>query len=98
MIPVKQLEKRAEKLKEDIDHAKVYMGERVTDGAILKVKREGTLVTAFVSLSDDMGVITLVELYDKDGDMLVTRNVNIEKTPDIGYMAVVEIDVRNEVR
>lgn len=98
MIPSNQLNKRAGALYDDIDKALVYLSDgTVIEDAINKKTIEGSVLKVFVTLNDWPGRIERIEIYDKDGDVLQVQEMNIVKTSDFKFLAVVEIRVENEV-
>lgn len=97
MIPQEQLEKRARKLYDDIKSAKAYMDDKIYEGVIKKKTIDKNVIKVFVALSSDEGEIKRIELYDSDGDLLQTQDMEVVKSSRYKFLAVVEIRVENEV-
>ena len=96
MIAVEQLNKRARLLHDDISSAKVFLNDVETKGNIIKKSLKNNLITIFVSLSNDSGTVSRVELYDKDNDLVQFQDMQFVKTARSGYIAVLEILVEGE--
>lgn len=97
MIPKEQLSKRAKKLHDDIKSAKIYIDGVESTGNIIKKTINENVIKVFVSLSTTLGTVTKVEIYDTDGDLLQTQDMEIMKSSREGFIAVVEIRVEDEV-
>lgn len=97
MIPQEQLEKRAKKLYDDIKSAKAYMDGKVYEGVIKKKTIDKNVIKVFIALSSDEGEIKRIELYDSDGDLLQTQDMEVVKSSRYKFLAVVEIRIENEV-
>lgn len=97
MIPIEQLNKRAKKLHDDIKGAKIYIDGVESAGNIIKKTVNENVIKVFVSLSTTLGTVTKVEIYDTDGDLLQTQDMEIMKSSREGFIAVIEIRVENEV-
>ena len=97
MIPSLQLEKRAKDLCDDIESAKVFFDGKEVEGAIKKKTLDKNIIKVFISISDHEGTITKVEIYDKDGDVVQTQDVEIVKNDHYKFLVVVEIRLENEV-
>lgn len=97
MIPIKQLNKRAKKLHDDIASAKIYIDGVESTGNIIKKTINENVIKVFVSLSTTLGTVTKVEIYDTDGDLLQTQDMEIMKSSREGFIAVIEIRVEDEM-
>lgn len=98
MIPFEQLCKRAKKLYNDVKSAKVFLSDGTTfDGVIKKKTIEENVVKVFVSLDDWNGVISRIEIYDIDDEIMQVQYMEVFKTSEYKFLAVVEIRVENEV-
>jgi len=97
MIPIKQLSKRAKNLSDDIIHAKIFFGDEEVEGVIKKKTVDENIIKVFLSVSEHKGNITKVEIYDKDGDVVQTQDVEIVKNDHYKFLVVVEIRLENEV-
>lgn len=96
MIPSEQLNKIAKSLVDKIKDAKVYMGDSVKSGTILKKTVKDNVIKVFVSLSEDRGTVTKIEIIDSDGEVFQYKDVEIIKDNRSGFLAVVEIRVESE--
>ncbi|CDZ74879.1 hypothetical protein ING2D1G_0720 [Peptoniphilus sp. ING2-D1G] len=97
MIPIEQLSKRAKKLYDDINSAKLYINGQAIDGVIKKKTIKDNAIKVFVALSSDEGTIEKIEIYDIDGDLLQVQDMQVVKSNHYKFLAVVEIRVENEV-
>lgn len=97
MIPKTQLSKRAKELCDDIETAKIFFGEKEIEGVIKKKSIDENVIKIFLSISDYAGNITKIELYDSDGDLVQTQDIEIIKNDHYKFLVVVEIRLENEV-
>ena len=97
MIPKSQLAKRAKELIDDIETAKIFFGDEEVEGVIKKKTIDENIIKVFISVSDHSGAVTKVEIYDTDGDVVQTQDVNIIKNDHYKFLVVVEIRLENEV-
>lgn len=93
MIPITQLNKRANLLYEDIKGARVYIGDNIIEGTIKKKTIDDNVIKIYVTLSSSNGVISRIEVYDKDDEIVQYEEVNIIKDTHYKFLAVVEIRV-----
>ena len=97
MIPSKQLNKRARNLYNDIVDAKVTIDGSVVSGAIDDKFIEDNIIKVHVGLSSYEGLITQVDIIDKDGDIVHTKNMTARKSNKYKFLIIVEIRVESEV-
>lgn len=97
MIPQEQLNKRANKLYEDIKGARVYLNGEVIEGTIKKKTINNNAIKVFVAISSNAGTITKIEIYDKDNEIVQYEEVNIIKDKHYKFLAVVEIRVEGGI-
>ena len=97
MIPIEQLSKRAKKLYDDINSAKLYINGQVIEGVIKKKTIKDNTIKVFIGMGNNEGTIEKIEIYDIDGDLLQVQDMQIEKSNHYKFLAVVEIRVENEV-
>lgn len=97
MIPIEQLSKRAKKLYDDIDSAKLYIDGQAIDGVIKKKTIKDNIIKVFIGMGNKEGTIEKIEIYDIDGDLLQVQDMQVVKSNHYKFLAVVEIRVENEV-
>lgn len=97
MIVKDQLNKRAKKLYDDIDSAKLYIDGDVIDGVIKKKTLNENIIKIFISLGSRHGEVEKIEIYDVDGDLIQVQDLEVIKNNHYKFLAVVEIRVENEV-
>lgn len=97
MIVKEQLNKRAKKLYDDIDSAKLVLDGEVIEGVIKKKTINENVIKVFIGMGSRNGVVEKIEIYDIDGDLLQVQDMEIVKDSHYKFLAVVEIRVENEV-
>lgn len=97
MIPIEQLNKRAKKLYDDIDSAKLYIDGQEVEGVIKKKTIKDNIIKVFIGMGNKDGTIEKIEIYDVDGDLLQVQDMQVVKSNHYKFLAVVEIRVENEV-
>lgn len=97
MIVKEQLNKRAKKLYDDIDSAKLVLDGEVIEGVIKKKTINENVIKVFIGMGSRNGLVEKIEIYDKDGDLLQVQDMEIVKDSHYKFLAVVEIRVENEV-
>lgn len=97
MIPIEQLSKRAKKLYDDINSAKLYINGQAIDGVIKKKTIKDNIIKVFIGMGNKDGTIEKIEIYDVDGDLLQVQDMQVVKSNHYKFLAVVEIRVENEV-
>lgn len=97
MIPIEQLSKRAKKLYDDINSAKLYINGQAIDGVIKKKTIKDNTIKVFIGMGKEDGTIEKIEIYDVDGDLLQVQDMQVVKSNHYKFLAVVEIRVENEV-
>lgn len=97
MIPIEQLSKRAKKLYDDINSAKLYIDGQAIDGVIKKKTIKDNIIKVFIGMGNKEGTIEKIEIYDVDGDLLQVQDMQVVKSNHYKFLAVVEIRVENEV-
>lgn len=97
MIVKEQLNKRAKKLYDDIASAKLYMDGKAIEGVIKKKIINENLIKIFVAMGSNEGTVEKIEIYDIDGDLVQTQDMEVIKSNHYKFLAVVEIRVENEV-
>lgn len=97
MIPIEQLSKRAKKLYDDINSAKLYINGQAIDGVIKKKTIKDNIIKVFIGMGKEDGTIEKIEIYDIDGDLLQVQDMQVVKSNHYKFLAVVEIRVENEV-
>lgn len=97
MIPIEQLSKRAKKLYDDINSAKLYINGQAIDGVIKKKTIKDNFIKVFIGMGNKEGTIEKIEIYDVDGDLLQVQDMQVVKSNHYKFLAVVEIRVENEV-
>ena len=97
MIPIEQLSKRAKKLYDDINSAKLYINGQAIDGVIKKKTIKDNIIKVFIGMGNKDGTIEKIEIYDIDGDLLQVQDMQVVKSNHYKFLAVVEIRVENEV-
>ena len=98
MIPIEQLSKRAKKLYDDIDSAKLYINGEEVEGVIKKKTIKDNIIKVFIGMGNKEGTIEKIEIYDVDGDLLQVQDMQVVKSNHYKFLAVVEIRVENEVK
>ena len=97
MIPIEQLSKRAKKLYDDINSAKLYIDGQEVEGVIKKKTIKDNIIKVFIGMGNQEGTIEKIEIYDVDGDLLQVQDMQVVKSNHYKFLAVVEIRVENEV-
>ena len=97
MIVKEQLNKRAKKLYDDIDSARLVLDGEVIEGVIKKKTINENVIKVFIGMGSRNGVVEKIEIYDVDGDLLQVQDMEIVKDSHYKFLAVVEIHVENEV-
>lgn len=97
MIPIEQLSKRAKKLYDDINSAKLYINGQAIEGVIKKKTIKDNIIKVFIGMGNKEGTIEKIEIYDVDGDLLQVQDMQVVKSNHYKFLAVVEIRVENEV-
>lgn len=97
MIPIEQLNKRAKKLYDDINSAKLYINGQEVEGVIKKKTIKDNIIKVFIGMGNKEGTIEKIEIYDVDGDLLQVQDMQVVKSNHYKFLAVVEIRVENEV-
>ena len=97
MIVKEQLNKRAKKLYDDIDSAKIVLDGEVIEGVIKKKTINENVIKVFIGMGSRNGVVEKIEICDIDGDLLQVQDMEIVKDSHYKFLAVVEIRVENEV-
>lgn len=97
MIPIEQLSKRAKKLYDDINSAKLYIDGLEVEGVIKKKTIKDNIIKVFIGMGNREGTIEKIEIYDVDGDLLQVQDMQVVKSNHYKFLAVVEIRVENEV-
>ena len=98
MIPIEQLSKRAKKLYDDINSAKLYIDGQEVEGVIKKKTIKDNIIKVFIGMGKKEGTIEKIEIYDVDGDLLQVQDMQVVKSNHYKFLAVVEIRVENEVK
>lgn len=97
MIVKEQLNKRAKKLYDDINSAKLVLDGEVIEGVIKKKTVNDNVIKVFIGMGSRNGLVEKIEIYDVDGDLLQVQDMEIVKDSHYKFLAVVEIRVENEV-
>lgn len=94
-VPYKYLEKETERYKDDVVNARITVDGVVHDGMIKSIKQEGQTLKIFVLLDDYKGKITKIEIYNGDDEIMYERDVDVDKLPDTGYVATIQLERRS---